>query len=138
MKKSILSLMFVLSAGICHAVSPYQYEDWRSSDVVLQVNPFLISTGTIYIRNIYVSSGVTGSYFQFYNSTTTNAALIGKPSMPFATATSGVTIPIDKTLTKGLVFTSTNTVLGTTLPSNIRIRWNYPYGIPAGNETLGY
>lgn len=129
MKKILFIAAMLMLTGKLYAGNTGNYATWRSTEIAGAVTNFLVSSGTILLKDIQVSSANVGSTFVFNNSTSAN--MIRSTSTLWYTGELRDRIEIDQTLTKGLMITTTG-------DSRLFIRWDYQYQIPNGKESLGY
>ena len=135
MKKFILSLIFVglMSVPVFASAYSEQFEDWRSTVAISPNIQVIITTGIVYVDRIIVSSGsgVFSSCVLFDATGTALGITITTKTHVMNTSETGTVFYIQKTFKKGFGYWSNGT-------ADLDIKWNYPYSIPVGKESLGY
>lgn len=132
MKKLLLALIVFMCAGMLEAsFSNQNMKVWRASETSTADTNVLIATGVIYVYKVEVPSGsVTGSTFQYFNSSTTDLSVTRSTSIVYDVDTTDSDFEIGTILNDGLLYTKTGT-------SSVRILWDWYIGPNRGQETYG-
>ena len=131
MKNVVFTIVLVLSCGYVHAREELKYNNWRSTEIVGAATNVLVATGTIYLKDIQITSGtVTTGTFQYFTATNTIVDVTRSSSIVYDVDSIEPTIPLDELLPGGFFYTTTGSV-------QIRVRWDWPYGAPSNQVSRG-
>lgn len=129
MKKVLLLIAFILGGGSVHADSiRTKYDNVRSTTIAGAWTHALVATGPVYLYDIDVPTGASGSHFRYFNSTW--AGGITSTSTWYDTGSVLNKYDLSKILNSGFMFSTIGN-------STITVKWDWFISANPGQESRG-
>lgn len=123
-----LGLLLAFASTARAATYKREFEQFRSTAPSGPASFFLVATGTVFLSEILVTSGVPNSTFRFFNGT--SPVTITSTGPVYDTQSSGSWFPVNQWLTNGFMFTTTGN-------SILDVKWDWYLTAPVGQNTKG-